>query len=276
MVVAARLLTALVAGVGALAVCAVRFGVPLLHGVVMLTSYLLFSSQIVSALPEHFGISMGLLSVAWSVFVLDFARRTKAILLVVLAFLTSATTITNGAFPLLLLALVALGPRFRELSVRPRARLVAGLAWVGLVTLTAAGVVLVLESPPVRDRLEQRRVGLVSFQGRLVHDPAEAILYGVRGLVDPVVAPDPGVVNEDSPATRMVTHEPYRRDWPYGVWPGVAVVAWLAVLACCGRAVVRTPVLWQAGSPLIAWVVFNAVFHNIWGDEYFLFSPHWS
>ena len=26
----------------------------------------------------------------------------------------------------------------------------------------------------------------------------------------------------------------------------------------------------------LGWVLFSAVFHNIWGDELLLFSPHWS
>ena len=27
---------------------------------------------------------------------------------------------------------------------------------------------------------------------------------------------------------------------------------------------------------LLSWIAFNVVFHNFWGDEFFLFSPHWS
>ena len=26
----------------------------------------------------------------------------------------------------------------------------------------------------------------------------------------------------------------------------------------------------------LGWILFSAVFHNIWGDELLLFSPHWS
>jgi hypothetical protein len=25
----------------------------------------------------------------------------------------------------------------------------------------------------------------------------------------------------------------------------------------------------------MAWIGFNLVFHNLWGDEFFLYSPHW-
>jgi hypothetical protein len=27
---------------------------------------------------------------------------------------------------------------------------------------------------------------------------------------------------------------------------------------------------------LTLWVLFNALLHNVWGDEFFLYSPHWA
>jgi hypothetical protein len=33
----------------------------------------------------------------------------------------------------------------------------------------------------------------------------------------------------------------------------------------------RTWTLW-----LLGWAAFNVIFHNLWGDEFFLYSPHWS
>ncbi len=27
---------------------------------------------------------------------------------------------------------------------------------------------------------------------------------------------------------------------------------------------------------LLGWILFNAVFHNLWGDELMVYAPHWS
>ena len=35
------------------------------------------------------------------------------------------------------------------------------------------------------------------------------------------------------------------------------------------------PVSRPFGSALLIWLCFNAVLHNVWGDEYFLYSTHW-
>ena len=40
----------------------------------------------------------------------------------------------------------------------------------------------------------------------------------------------------------------------------------------CARDKQGARILWLTAP----WVAFNLIFHNLWGDEFFLYSPHWS
>ena len=134
-VLAARVLVALVAGtgVGFLAFVALESGMALAQCVLLFAMYLLFTSSCTIALPEHFGISNGLLSIAFAVPLVVAKPRAKTAALSVLAGLCGGTTITNVLYPLGSLL------RYGFDSVRTRRVMVATatIALVGAVFLYA-------------------------------------------------------------------------------------------------------------------------------------------
>src|SRR5271165_7455817 len=99
---AARLVVAIVhgMGVGFLAFLALRLGVRLPQCILLFIIYLLFTSNATAALPEHFGISNGLLSIAFVVpiFLANDVVRTG--FLGVMVILCGGTTITNALYPI--------------------------------------------------------------------------------------------------------------------------------------------------------------------------------
>jgi hypothetical protein len=208
---------------------------------------------------------------AWSVFVLDFSPRAKRALLVLLAVLAGATTVTNGLLPVILLLMTFLPKRPDGAPWSPRASWIIGI--VAIVLAAAIGAFLFGEQ--ILEFL-QRRLGLMYLHGRLFRDPLSALLYALRGLFDPVIAPVPQVVNADMPGEAMLTLEPFDWRWPYDRYQSVPVAAWGALLTFSVVTIARDPTVWHSGGALLAWLAINAVGHNLWGDEHFLFSPHWS
>jgi hypothetical protein len=62
----------------------------------------------------------------------------------------------------------------------------------------------------------------------------------------------------------------------YSAIQWIGVVAWAALLAFCIWRAVSEPQSRRWTLWLLAWITFNLVFHNLWGDEFFLYSPHWA
>ena len=98
----ARLVVALVhgLGVGFLAFLALRLGIKPSQCVLLFIIYFLFTSNCTAALPEHFGISNGLLSIAFVVPVLLTSVGATTVFLLGMALLCGGTTITNVLYPL--------------------------------------------------------------------------------------------------------------------------------------------------------------------------------
>src|SRR5271165_5053114 len=100
-VLAARLLVALIhgMGVGFLALLALRIGVRLPQCILLFIIYLLFTSNATAALPEHFGISNGLLSITFVVPISLASIEMRTAFVAVMVILCGGTTITNALYP---------------------------------------------------------------------------------------------------------------------------------------------------------------------------------
>jgi hypothetical protein len=309
-VLATQLLVAFVAaiGVGALACLAVTLGLTSSQCVCLFGVYLLFTSSSTIALPEYFGISNGLLTIAFVVPILVSDRRISVTVLAALVPLCAGTTLTNAAYPIA--ALYQWGLRSTMLR---RAVLVAALLMVPIAVFLfidsrkvvllytdadkdiASRVAVVPRYVPGATRwyLKTTKIhGHVAdyLNLRLFEHPLDAADYALFAIAAPAVGPTPAV--RTTKGADMITYESGQPlHWnPNGFFVGADVshvrqylgvqalggVLWLSLLAMCLYRALRHPdtrrLVWLPAG----WVVFNLLFHNVWGDELFLYAPHWS
>lgn len=262
---AARFLVALVAGCGIAAIGGAAFVRVGWRAVPILLIYLLFSANVLVSLPEHMGLSNGMLSIAFAASLAPLARW-RAAGLIVGGSAAAATTITNAVAPLI----AALGWP----SVYGRAVLVVAalrrrpIAVALALVAMLAGAMLVAERVRGQDTVVTRFINLRLARGapEIAHILAAVTVY-------PAVAPSP---RADGPSDyRHLTYEPLSlRDFD-GV-NAAGALAWLVLLGVSARHA------WKVTRPRtmllmpLGWLVFNTVFHSVWGDEFFLFTPHWS
>ena len=307
---AARLVVALVsgAGVGFLAWLALTLGVELPQCLLLFAMYFLFTSSSTIALPEHFGLSNGLLSVAFVVPIMIANRRVRTAVLAALAVLCGGTTLTNVLYPLA--AIYQWG--FTSIRARGAVLLAAALALpLAIFLFMDSRKVVLLYTDSDKDIAARVAVLPAHIPGitrwylktskihghvgdylnlRLVRHPLDAAAYSVYALVTPAVGPAPAV--RITKGRQMVTYESgrplhwepngffsgsdslYLSDW-WGV-SGLGAALWIALLLSCTYRAIRDP----STRPLVwlpvGWILFSLVFHNLWGDEQFLYTPHWS
>jgi hypothetical protein len=257
--IAARVLVALIAAIGVawLAFLALRNGVRTAECLALFLMYLLFTCNTTVCLPEHFAISNGLLSVAFAVSLLVTSAWARRLILAALTLLLGGTTLTNAIFPLL--AMVQSGIR----SARIRAAIIV----FGIPA--ALGIAYALY------RLSWNFRYFIStyISLRIWHDPLSTGAYLFYFLVAPAIGPLPMVAAR--PLGLMVTYEPLAMV-RYAGLPAIGAVAWLVLLWRCTRQGYRTPATRSAVLLLLGWILFNAIFHNLWGDELMVYAPHWS
>ncbi len=248
-------------GVGFLAFLALRLGVKLPQCILLFVIYLLFTSNATAALPEHFGISNGLLSITFVVPILVASDVMRTGFLVAMVVLCGGTTITNALYPV-----AALWQYFFK-SMRARVIVLAVVAPLGL----AAAFFLYMKSYVIHHFVNDYS----TF--RLLHDPLRACVYGVYTFLSPAVGPTPRIMRV--PGWDMVSYEPAHDVLRFSHYFGlqaIGAIAWFVLLfRCLARALREDATRVYVWLPL-GWLLFNAVFHNIWGDELLLFSPHWS
>ncbi len=260
---AARLVVALVhgAGVGFLALLALRIGVKLPQCILLFIIYLLFTSNVTASLPEHFGISNGLLSITFVVPTLLAGMGTTTAFLAVMVVLCGGTTITNALYPLAALW------QYSFKTMRARVAILATVIPAGLGVF----LFLYLKSYTMHHFVS----AYATF--RLLHDPLRACVYAIYTVLSPAIGPTPRIMRE--PGWDMVSYEPahdvLRLSYYLG-FQAIGAIAWLVLLVRCTiRGLQQERTRLYVWLPL-GWVLFSAVFHNIWGDELLLFSPHWS
>jgi hypothetical protein len=258
---APRLLVATVAaiGIGSLMSVGLAYKVPLLTCWLLLIPYLLFSVNVIVAVPDHFGLSNGLLSAGFATWAVARQSWQKVMTLATLAIATAGTTISNGLFMAICLA------HQRLPSIR-----LAAMVGVGAMIAFAA-VTLVLAEMSTSMKWYVR-----SFTNeRLVRNPAAAGLYALMTVVYPAIAPSPHLKTVWDHQRLMVTYEPF--DVRHYSWlQASGILAWVALLMLATVGTFRNPRSRPYGSALVIWLLFNALLHNLWGDEYFLYSTHWS
>ncbi len=232
----------------------------------LFAAFLLFSSQMIVCIPDHFGCSMGLLSLAYFMYCRRMERRWKIVCLVFAVVLCGATTLTNALFPALCLAAVLCE------SHRWRRRILFAGALLAIASALVLAAALAAPGPAGDEQAESSIPGLFKeySNNRITARPMDAARYGLFGIVAPAVAPPPR-----RSADGLLTYEPVP-DLSYGPLRLAAAAAWLAVLGVTGYAAWRRR---EQRAPLIVlllWVLANLVLHNVWGDEFFLYTPHWS
>jgi hypothetical protein len=109
---------------------------------------------------------------------------------------------------------------------------------------------------------------------RLIEQPLDAIFYTVSSFFYPLVAPSPSHSGEHIKAVHLCL-EPW----------GISQITWFygGAMLCLGGlyfiAIKQILKVTEYRSVLIVallWVLFNCLFHNMWGDEFFLYTVHWS
>jgi hypothetical protein len=261
-------------GVGRLTAAVVRFGVPPVHLAACAPLFLFGTAQTLAALPDHFALSLGVLTAAFAVFLDDRGGyvRHAGWKLAALAALAGGVTVTNAVFPAGLLA-------WRWVAARGRVpRWVWPPVGVGVVAAVAFGWWVSRFDPTDHSNpLVWRVRGYLS--GRVLSDPAGAAARAFRGPVDVTVGPTPVVDTNNYHRHPMLTYEPTTGGypaWPYDRVQGVAAAVWLGLLAGgIPRGLADGRTRWPA-AVLLGWAAGNVAFHILWGDEFFLYTPHYS
>lgn len=246
-------------GVGALAYLALRRGERLLRVGLLILLYMLFTSSLLVALPEHWGLSSGLMTLTFVVSAIDMKPRSQVVILCVLTVLVAGTTLTNGLLPLFFLVLAL--RRHNMVTINPR-----------LITIAAVAIpVLMLAGWALLQNIEN----YVSpgLHVRLIRQPLEAVAYMILGIVFPSVGPSPHVVVESG--ALMLSNEPLRTGG-YGLVQGISTLAWVILLFMCSFKSLQNSEVRPFALVLVVWLLFNLFLHNIWSDEFFLYAPHWS
>ncbi len=271
---AARLVVASVAamGIAALAWFACVEGVPLMWTLLVLAMTWLASATVIVALPNHFGLSFGLMLVAfvgaWSAV----TRRQRGWWVWSAGALAVATTVTNGVLMIALVAWMALA---RRRSGGAADGPVGGLRrWtvVALVVLAVGSGALIVPRAVSRIRTGET-IATRYLHLQLVREPGRSLLALPLSLSYPVVAGRPHIAGP--PGDDGLSLEPWRAD-DLPLSGLVGTLAWLVLLAFLTKSAWRPGPPSQAVSLLAGWVVFNWGFHSVWGDERFLYTPHWS
>jgi len=108
---------------------------------------------------------------------------------------------------------------------------------------------------------------------RLYREPVSGLLVVPAALIYPAIGPVPRVAG--AVQSERLTYEPIRFHG-YGAIAAVGVVAWSGLLAA---AFIRLRVDRRLRAVLfvpVAWIALNILFHAVWGDELFLYTPHWA
>jgi hypothetical protein len=171
--------------------------------------------------------------------------------------------------------------------------------WLGLlkryartVVLASVAIVLALVVAAGVMLREFRAVGgwegwglershVVDVASSRLKTPSAALTYGALLFVYPIVAPEPRLVSENAwngaRAPRgglMLSYDPWSIGDLRGYF-GIAAAAWLVLLGCAWKAM-RSGTAASLLKLLACWIVLNVAFHVAWGDEPFLYTPHWA
>jgi hypothetical protein len=292
--IAACLAMALFASFGVLAcvLAAGAFGVGTSRLLALLPVSILSTANVVTLIPEYYGISYFLLSATFLA-AIALRGRTRTVLLLVLTGLLAATTVTNMVFGVLCLLMTERNARWDRLAsliVRTIAVSLA-LAFTVLLVAAATGFTSRYQDAERNTAPQDQSTGSILRSLRLgrIATPDRLVTYSGLAAVYPVVAPTPHIasVHPFPPLLRQhivsppdgrldLSYDPWAiRD--YGVINGISAVAWLAFLSWSVVALLRAGTEARTALAVLAlWICGNILVHLLWGDEMFMYSPHWS
>lgn len=236
-----------------------RFGASRASALLPVLLLTLATSATLVVVPEHWAMAQGLMLsacfvAAWP----GRPDRRRIIVLAALLALIAATTVTNIVLGAALAIPVAAAAGMR----RPDRRVLTGLGFAAVVSVIAAGFVV---------RSLPNIAGFLNL--RLAEAPLRALEYGAFGLIAPIVGPVPYASIERQHLA--LSYEPVSFGM-YSTLQWIGVVAWCILLVLGASRALRDRQTRPLAAALVAWVGFNLVFHNLWGDEFFLYSAHWA
>lgn len=224
-----------------------------------------------AAIPDHFGFSVGIIGLAFATLLTERSVRFRAIALAILAPLAFGITITNIFLPLGLIAVLVVH------DCRASIRRWHVIAAVLTIVAVGCAVRAITTTPSIQARLRERVSLYLNL--RLVDDPLAALGYSARGVVDAAVAPTPRVLRNNLDRMPMLTYESETGPRPFGPHDAIqttGALVWIGLLGWGTRAGWNDAALRPATLGALGWTAGNAAFHNVWGDEYFLYTPHFA
>lgn len=292
--IAACLAMALFASFGVLA-CALAstaFGAAPSRVLAVLPIAALSTANVITLIPEYYGISYFLLSVTFLIAV-AVRGRTRTVLLIVLTGLLAATTITNMIFGVLCLLMPERGAEWGRPALLAMRAMVVALVVTSIVLLAGAFGGFTSQYQELDRNLasQDQLTGSILRSLRLgrIATPDRLLTYSGLAWVYPVVGPTPHIASvhpfptilqrptsSSSDGRLDLSYDPWAPQ-DYGIINGVSAIAWVAFL------VWGTVALFRAGGDgrktlgvLSIWICGNILVHLVWGDEMFMYSPHWS
>jgi hypothetical protein len=259
-------------GVGCLVAIAMHFADRKINVVLLVPVCLCFTANALIIVPDHLGISFGLLAASSAILLPNISFGKKLLLLPILGFLLAVTTITNALFALFVGIAVFWGQPFRRFVCQWRR------------VLTTAGMALALGSCLFGiwrwEKFKHSDTIIHRFiNWRIVRDPLAAAQYSGYGLLFPAVGPQP-IVNVTRDVGTLDDHISLAYNGTglsdYSRLGAIAASVWAILLVVSITQLTRQTPIRIYGAVLLSWIAFNLVFHNIWGDEFFFYSAHWS
>lgn len=270
--IATRLMMAVAGGIGfaSLWFVAQRQRLTLSIRLLLFVMFAVFSTQILCSVPEFYGISASLLSLTFAVYCSNLRLPWKAAALAALTLIGAGTTTTVGAVPAACLALSVL---FAYLPP-DRARkwvVVATIAGTCLATLAVGALAMGPYRKAIRETAAGKGVGIGSHY-RILCNPELTPGFALRGLIHPAVGTNPEI--EEGPTNRPTFN---RSIWNQTDRIALAgQLAWLVLLVWGTVSSLRNGLQHFEAMLLVGWIAANLALHNIWGNEFFLYSPHWA
>lgn len=270
--IASRLIMAVAGGIGfaSLWFVAQRQRLSLSIRLLLFAMFAVFSTQILCSLPEFYGISASLLSLSFAVYCSKLRLRWKAAALAALTVIGAGTTTTVGAVPAACLALSVLFAYLPPDRAR-RWVVVTTIAGTCLVTLAVGALAMGPYRKALRETAAGKGVGIGSHY-RILCNPELTPGFALRGLIHPAVGTNPEI--DEGPTNRPTFN---RSIWNQTDRIALAgQLAWLVLLVWGAVSSLRNGLQQFESLLLVGWIAANLALHNIWGNEFFLYSPHWA
>ncbi len=269
---------------------ALEFAVPAVVAL-SLVNMVCFSSLIYGSVPDHFAITNLALTATLLLGVIAKIRpgRDKRIAWLGLGLFAAGVTITDLA----LLGIVHFCTRLRMTlrGVRRAAirSMVLVAALLTFVLISASVIGDMMDGPPdttaLRKDFVTRYLQAHTQIGQRIERAAKALENGFVVRPDEIHEKNPAPLPEEyypvtpppsghDPIYPSYTLEARMNDFSV-IHSALGVIALLMVGAGGWMMIRRGGVSRYAALTSIALIVFNLLFHNLWGDEYLLYSQHW-